>query len=262
MSNVHVHQTMAQDFLGNATRITFITDESNVKNETIVSHGGIDGTIKIVDISSLPIGMSQKDMEKALNNMGDKMPVIGTARFQCESREMGDIKLDILSLTGDAVLRIERRKRFGILWLADGDKEIPARFSDGTTAAVVRVSKTAGSVEIDVAGEQGLYFKRWIPAWQARTKWILCAFLCFLPTFAVGSCFGFYKASTSDVIHKMTKHSLGTVIDLGDSLQRVVSFEGASTWKEKLTLLTLGAYMITDELTDTPVSHHTSSSNF
>jgi hypothetical protein len=256
MNNDYLHEQMVQDLLGRTTRIFFRRDESNVKNNSLISYGGIEGTIKIIDISSLPSNLGQRAVEKMLDQMGDKMPVIATARFQCESREMGDMKLDILSMTGDVVLSIKRNKRLGLLWLADGDKEIPARFSDGTTAAVLRVSKNGGaSVEIDVAGEEGLYFRRWIPAWQAQTKWLLCAFLCFLPTAGLAGCFGFYKAFTSDIVSKMKKHSLGTVIDLDASLVDMITFDGISSWKEKLTILCLGAFMFTDKLTEKPVNH-------
>lgn len=262
MSNDYRHQTISQDFLGNSSRIFFLNDESNVKNTNLISYGGIDGTVKMYDVSSLPKDVNHKSMVKMINDAGDKMPVLGTVRFQCESREMGDLKLDILSPNGDVVLTMKRVKRLGVLWLADGEKEIPATFSDGTTAAILHFKKTGADVEIEVAGEKGLSFRRWTPSWQAQTKWLLFAFLCFLPTAGIGGCFGFYKASSADVVQQMAKHSGETVIDLGKSLENVITFEGASSWKEKLTLLFLGAFVVTDKLTEKPVSHHSAGNHF
>lgn len=258
MTNEDDHKELVQNVLKNSTRIFFLEDDSQmqVKNSTsLISHGGIEGIFKVVDISSLPENSSGRDIQTKLTQMGENMPVLCIAKFTCQNRDTGDFKLDILTTNGDVVVTLERKKRLGILWLSDGDKEIPFRFSDGSVASVVRVEKSGNAVEIDVVGEDIMFFKRWTPSWQASTKWLCFAFLCFLPTAGLGGCFGFYKASKSDVVTNLTKNHRGTVKDLGTSIRNVIRLDGASLWKEKLTLLCLGAYMMTDRLTDPPVSH-------
>jgi hypothetical protein len=241
--------------LGNCDRVAILEEETQVRpNGGLMMHGGIDGTLKIVDVSSLSSGMKKKKMETQLSEMGDGMPTLFRVRVQCQSRDMGDMKVVVESLTGESIASLERKKRRGTLWLAGGEKEIPVLLSDGSTFAIVKPSKASGEeTEIAAPGET-VSFTRWCPTWQAQTKWILFSFLCFIPTFGLGGCFGFYKAANSDKIHKTSKHENGTTIDLGHSIDSIISFEELSVWKEKLLIVCLGVFLQAAALTEPPVS--------
>lgn len=262
MLNDNDHQTIIHNLLGKSLRVAFLDKDSKTKmNTDLFSHNGIEGTFQVVDISSLPGNLSWKEIQKELKQMGDKVHVICNVTYQCNNRSNGDVKLEIRSSNGDLVVRMERKKRFGLLWLKDGDKEVPVSFADGTLASVIRVAEIGSSdVVIDVAGEDRLSFKCVTPAWQSRTKWILCAFLCFLPTLSLGGCFGFYKALNSDVVRNYSKIHQGAGVELGTFIENIIGFEGASSWKEKLALLTLEAYIMVDIATMPPQSHHNSHS--
>lgn len=251
-----------QNILGKSLRVAFLEKDSKTKmNTDLFSHSGIEGTFQIVDISSLPGTLSWKEIQKELKQMGDKVHVICNVTYQCNSRSKGDFKLEIRSTNGDLVVRMERKKRFGILWLKDGDKELPVSHADGTLASIIRVPEAGSSdVVIDVAGEDRLSFKCVTPAWQPRTKWLLCAFCCFLPTLGLGGCFGFYKSLKSDVIRNYEKIHQGATVELGTFIDDVIDFEGTSSWKEKLALLSLKAFMLVDIQTMPPQSHNSSPS--
>lgn len=256
--------------LSNCTRVAFLEEKTQVRRPAnggggLLMHGGIESTLNIVDVSALSSSgggntmKNKKKMETQLSEMGDDgtMPTLLTVRVQCQSRDMGDMKVAVESpLTGEIIASLERKKRRGTLWLAGGETEIPVLLSDGSTFAIVKPSMTSGGeTEIVAAGDEGLLsFKRWCPAWQAQTKWILFSFLCFFPTFGLGSCFGFYKAATSDTIHKTSKHENGKTIDLGHSIDSIISFEELSAWNEKLLIVCLGVFMQAAALTDPPVS--------
>jgi hypothetical protein len=241
--------------LDKCDRVAFLEEKTQVRpNGGLMMHGGIDGTLKIVDVSSLSSDMKRKKMETQLSEMGDGMPTLFKVRIQCQSRDMGDMKVVVESLTGEIIVSLERKKRLGTLWLAGGEKEIPVLFSDGSTFAIVKPSMSSdGETKIVAAGE-GLSFKRWRPVWQAQTKWMLFSFLCFLPTFGLGACFGFYKAVNADIIHETSKYENGKTIDLGHSIDSIISFEELSAWKEKLLFVCLGVFMQAAALTDPPVT--------
>lgn len=252
------HQTIINNLFGKSSRIAFLQKNSNVtSNPNLFSHNGIQGTFQIVDISSLPEDLSWKEIQKQVTLMGDNIPVICNATYQCENRSNGDFKLEIKSNSGESVVRMERKKRFGILWLKDGDKNVSVCHPDGSTASIIRVP-AVGSTDlvIDVEGEDRLSFKCETPVWQSRSKWILCAFCCFFPTLSFGTCFGMYKAMNADVIRKYTKIHQNATVDIGTFIDDVIHFGGTSSWKEKLALLSLKAYMLVDIWTMPPQNHN------
>jgi hypothetical protein len=253
MSYDNNHQAIVDAFLSKSSRIAFLHTDYVANNKRIIL--STEGIFKIFDISSFPGNLSQRAIEKELEKMGDSAPVIGTVTYKCNNRMNGDFILEVKSTNGDLVVRMERKKRFGILWLKDGDKDIPVCFPDGKIASVVHDCDGGyNAVAVDVEGEDRLSFKCETPAWQTRTKWILCAFCCFLPTLSLGSCFGLYKASTCDLIRNYTKIHQGATIELGAFIDDVINFEGTSSWKEKLALVSLKAFMLVDFKTQPPSS--------
>lgn len=243
--------------LANCKRIAFRLDTSKIikssKQTGFRPSAGIEGTYKIIDASSAG---------KKWDKEGKDLPMIASLDIKCKNREMGDFRVTLKSPSGDAIASFERNKARGLFAHKDADTEIPVRTPDGAVFATLKPDMVAGKCTRIYMGEgenPRVSFKMWLPTWQAQTKWCLFSFLCFLPTFGLGGCFGFYKMSKAKKVHRLEKHdeSGRKSEDLADVTRGAVDFEGASTpldWREKFALMLLYAFVEADDFVEPPPS--------
>lgn len=232
--------------LRNCQKIAFVEE---VDSQARGDARGIEGTYNIFDASTLS---SLKKWKKEKANLA----VVATLHIKCENRWKGDIKATVVSPSEELVATFERNKRRA-LFTKDAETEIPVLLPDKTTFAILKPDMSGKQTEIFICeGNPKVSYKMWFPAWQPQTKWCLFTFLCFLPTFGLGGCIGFYCMVKAGVQHKIDKYEDGEKIkELAGSDKRIVDFEGVSSSEDKFALLALSAFRHADSLSDPPSSN-------
>jgi hypothetical protein len=240
--------------LRNCNRVCLKTVVDDKKPKSSGLYGGIQGRIEVFKASA-------KDSFAAFENTGSNDSLM-TFSVVCHNRGKGDMKVVLLDTNRCEVASFQRTERRSLI-ARRPDMTIPVRSSQGEHLATISPAMTTkhGLVE-----SQDYAFATLVPAWQAATKWLCFAFLCFVPTFGLGGCLGFYKASTAIVLTSITKKTTSDQeIKLPDaeskgSLTLVDFGQVSSKSMEKLVLLVLFGFLKADEMTDPPKNNTTGGS--
>lgn len=247
--------------LANCRRVCFISDPDYVKSKqmhsgSLFEHGGIEGDIKVFAANDTDTFKSIKLPSEALL----------TFHVVCQNRSRGDLNITVLDSSKQVLATLVRPGDKSLLSYKPSAEYFAFQFqsNDDFAARIVptRVDNT-GSIECsDTSDTNKFGFSARMPTWQASSKWLLCAFVSFFPTFGIGGIVGFCKAKGSTLITSVTKTSASgeTTTKLAEAESKgdltFVQLDGLTEEKEKFGLILLFGYFAASIMAKPPVNHH------
>lgn len=245
-----------QSSLQNCLRVCLVFEIDKVRpSNSLFTHGGIEGTVKVFPVSD---GRTFKTVDTTI--AGAKDPLL-TFRVSCQNRTKGDLQVQVLDAKNEEIASFSRLERPNVF--KKTDKTISVVLEKETKQPFATIVQGMTGKKAQIECHNGSIFAAHMPAWQAQTQWLCCAFLCFLPTFGVASLVGFCMACRSVLVTKIQKRITGdnntTKQSLPDAQSKenmtLVRLDTLSEWKDKLALLLLFGFLQAHELTEPPQSH-------
>ena len=249
--------------LANCSRICFVSEpdydkSKQMRSSSLIEHGGIQGDVKV-------FAVSDSDTFKSMDTKKPRSEALLTFHVVCQNRTRGDLKVTVLDSNEKVLATLSRAGNKSLFSCKESTKPISIQFptNDGNFLAriVPAMAENKGSIECgDKTDTNKFGFSAHMPTWQASSKWILCAFVSFFPTFGIGAIVGFCMAQGSTLITsvKETKSS-GETTKLEDAETKgdltFVRLDGMTEAREKFGLILLFGYFAANNMAKPPTNH-------
>lgn len=250
--------------LANCRRICFVSEPDYVKSkrmhsDSIFEHGGIEGDVKV-------FAVNDTDTFKSMDTKKPRSEALFTFHVVCQNRTRGDLNVTVLDSDDQVLATLVRPADKSLFSSKPSAETIAFQFqsnNDFSATIVPTRAENRGSIECCNATDTTKFgFSARMPTWQASTKWLLCAFVSFIPTFGIGGIVGFCMGKNSTLITsvKKTNASSDTSTELPDAESKgdltFVRLDGLSEGKEKFGLILLFGYFAASIMAKPPVNHN------